>query len=243
MWVKAIVDTTIRVRSDASDWSEDISLLVSDGWKRIESTHTMGITEYEFGFFDASGSTGDRFYIWGAQLEEGSYATSYIPNYGTALGVTRAQDVATVEHDIATNAWTLFMDVEDFSLISGGDAGQFSLTSYGSASVNCLFFFGTCFGYHSTSGSLSYVCGKLGLAGPDFNGKFAVTYDGDNTMKIYVDGSLSTTITDAEPTKSRGIQGLKLQYLNPDSKPRKQINQVLLFSEELSQSEAEALTA
>jgi hypothetical protein len=118
MWVKAIVDTTIRVRSDASDWSEDISLLVSDGWKRIESTHTMGITEYEFGFFDVSGSTGDRFYIWGAQLEAGSYATSYIPNYGTALGVTRNGD-STYKNNINSilgNTGTLFLEIEPYEV-------------------------------------------------------------------------------------------------------------------------------
>jgi len=85
MWVKAIVDTTLRVRSDASDWSEDIDLLVSDGWKRITSTHTMTLTEYEFGFFDVSGSTGDRFYIYGAQLEEGDTATAYIPTNGSPV--------------------------------------------------------------------------------------------------------------------------------------------------------------
>jgi len=36
----------------------------------------------------------DGLYIWGAQIEEGSYATSYIPNYGTTNGVTRSAETA-----------------------------------------------------------------------------------------------------------------------------------------------------
>ena len=34
----------------------------------------------------------ENIYIWGTQTEQGSYGTSYIPNFGTALGVTRVQD-------------------------------------------------------------------------------------------------------------------------------------------------------
>jgi hypothetical protein len=44
---------------------------------------------------NAIGVTADQVvYIYGAQAELGSYATSYIPNYGTAGGVTRDQDVS-----------------------------------------------------------------------------------------------------------------------------------------------------
>ena len=43
----------------------------------------------------SSTSSTNSLYIWGASLEEGSYSTSYIPNFGTALGVTRNQDIFT----------------------------------------------------------------------------------------------------------------------------------------------------
>ena len=51
---------------------------------------SVGITGSETNSFSGDGTSG--IYIWGCGLEQGSYATSYIPNFGTALGVTRVQD-------------------------------------------------------------------------------------------------------------------------------------------------------
>ena len=72
---------------------------LTDVWQRFDLTFTnpSGST---FGYgLSRKGTTSDetltRCYVWGAQLEVGSYPTSYIPNFGTALGVTRNQDIFT----------------------------------------------------------------------------------------------------------------------------------------------------
>ena len=58
----------------------------TNGWMRISVTFT---SESNFGttfnrYFNTD-SVGSELYIWGAQLEQGSYATSYIPTSGSAV--------------------------------------------------------------------------------------------------------------------------------------------------------------
>jgi hypothetical protein len=72
---------------------------VGNGWYRCSVTFTSGtetsIRSQIFQLKNSANFTGngtDGIYIWGAQLEEGAFPTSYIPTTTTAL--TRSADAA-----------------------------------------------------------------------------------------------------------------------------------------------------
>jgi len=59
----------------------------------------------------------ENIYIWGTQTEQG-YGTSYIPNFGTALGVTRNQDIFTrdgIGSLINSTEGVLFVEIAAFA--------------------------------------------------------------------------------------------------------------------------------
>jgi hypothetical protein len=71
----------------------------ANGWYKISITKTSPILDALSGIGVASstnfnGVVGTNIYVWGAQLEAGSYATSYIPT--TSASVTRNEDVITL---------------------------------------------------------------------------------------------------------------------------------------------------
>jgi hypothetical protein len=93
---------------------------VGNGWYRCEVAHKeLGQSEVGFGISRgttdayASSNTTDGILIWGAQVEIGSYATSYIPTLASA--VTRNADVITkteISNLINSQEGVLFVESE-----------------------------------------------------------------------------------------------------------------------------------
>ncbi|MGL4600282.1 MAG: phage head spike fiber domain-containing protein [Plesiomonas sp.] len=95
-WVKPFgVDATISI--ECEDAGVVRVLCKSNAWTRISATRTNPLTAKPIGFFDISifsPTQGQRLAVWGAQLEDLPYASSYIPTNGAA--VTRAADKVTI---------------------------------------------------------------------------------------------------------------------------------------------------
>ena len=112
-----------------------------NGWVRISVTFNYAAQDLRYAVYvynnsfeiTYQGNNIDSLYIYGAQLEQGSYATSYIPNYGTSGGVTRSAETATGSGDAST-----FNDSEGVLMaeVSKDKGTQYSLISLQKSSVS-----------------------------------------------------------------------------------------------------------
>ena len=116
MWVKAgtnMAGDWLQFRIGGATYSAQAdSIIPADGtWRRITHTKTVGgsdETNVNIGFepqTSPSGNpaSGDVIYIWGAQLEVGGFASSFIPTNGTTE--TRFGDFVSITGDEHTDFW------------------------------------------------------------------------------------------------------------------------------------------
>ena len=73
------------------------TITVTSDWQRFEFSHSTATYIVAIGLRGRSGGSIDDtadILIYGAQVEQGSYATSYIPNFGNSAGATRVAETA-----------------------------------------------------------------------------------------------------------------------------------------------------
>ena len=170
---------------------------ITTEWQRFEASATSDSTS---GFFririrgnEGTVSQADIL-VWGAQLEEGSYPTSYIPTSGST--VTRNQDQFTrdgIGSLINSTEGCVFGEGNFAESNSGGSYVYFASLSDGTVNNRLEI--------RQTSGNVQFLWrvatyqSQIQTSGVDVgnNFKFAVSYSSAN-IKFYVNGNLIGTI-------------------------------------------------
>ena len=180
-----------------------------NGWYRIINTITaqqssglafLGLSDANNGTSSASG-IGNTVYVWGLQVTQGDYATSYIPTSGST--VTRSADVA----NNSGNA-DLFNDTEgvlyaEIAALANDGTNRAIAISDGTTSNVVRFYYSVTdnriVGNVKSSGSNVFSFNNVLTDATDFI-KVAVSYKA-NDFKMYVDGvQVSTDTSGAVPT-------------------------------------------
>jgi hypothetical protein len=183
-----------------------------------------------------SWTSGDGFFIWGAQLEVGSYATSYIPTQGSA--VTRLADVCSQtppDGVIGQTEGTVYIDFN--YLNSTGERRFIFQLGTGDTTIYARIESGQSLTSQIINSGIGLT--STGTNVPSGINKLAIAYDNNNCV-IYFNGlqiAISTSITTPSVDElylghnSGGYQSLAGV-----------INNTKLYNTRLSNSELAALT-
>jgi hypothetical protein len=140
--------------------------------------------------YQGDGTSG--IYIWGAQLEEAIYPTSYIPNYGTALGATRSAETCNNAGDVNTfndSEGVLFAEIS--ALADDGTDRVISLSD-GSANNRIILYYNSSNNLvaqvYSISNTIQATITVTNFDISNFS-KASIKYD-TNSIKLYLNGFL-----------------------------------------------------
>ena len=218
-----------------------VNFTPTDEWVRVSDLIVSPDTSGSFVIAQNSGtSVAASFYIWGAQLESGSFPTSYIPTSGSA--VTRVQDQYSktgISDKINSTEGVLFAEIAAFA-----DNGTFRVLAISDGTNNNTLKLG----YRSDSNAI-YVEIKSASAGQvfliytttditDFH-KVAVKYK-VNDFALWVNGV--KVLTDTSGNTPIGLNRIALDRGDGFSNFYGKVKQLQIFKTALTDSELATLT-
>jgi hypothetical protein len=211
---------------------------LKDDWYRIGGTYTAGGTNNILYVYPSAGyGTAGTMYFWGAQQEEGTYASSYISTNGSSVTRT-GDDFESNFTGLTSTAGTIFLDFTtkalDFNfarLFAVKDSVTNEGLYLGIYSTNTIAFFNI----NSGSG-LPAVKDNI-----SFNErvKIALTFDGNGNYKYSFNGSIQTGTYSGT---TRQYDKIGRGNVIGGSSNNISIYQLMMFNEVLSSSELQTLT-
>ena len=228
-----------------------------NGWFRCSITETdpsggattfsillsnSAVTNNAIPSYTGDGSSG--LHIWGAQLEQGSYKTSYIPWDGSGT-TTRSADVCNksgVETLLGQTEGTLYLEFVPLDTSALQILFQIKTTGFTNVGqVDIRFQSGQIrtFGSDNSGATQFSIAGGSITAGTTY--KAAIRYK-TNDAKFYINGSSVGSDTSCSFTSSTKQQISFAESLTTFL-PSIKVKQALVFKEALSDSELETLTS
>ena len=240
-WVKSVDGSNIEFQMGAGSLgaSNVGTFIATSEWQRFDKLINIATAlTSDFGFFNKSGNQ-LNLYVYGAQLEAGSYVSSYIPNHGESGGVTRAADSCSVtgaSDVIGQTEGTLFWEV-DFGV---NDSGEYpAVFLYDGTSNNRVLI--------QRRGNNQLLQYQINAGGSNQVDEFSTTAVGSGKVKIaiaykandfvlYLNGSQEASDTSGS-TFSGALSQIDFSNTRHDN-----TYQLALFNERLSNEELATLT-
>ena len=233
---------TFRVRAEYGGTSVTSSdFTATTTWQRFEFAFTPTATNIVAYIFNGSNGEQSNLEVWGAQCEQGSYPTSYIPNHSGG-SVTRGGDNCFTNNNslLEQTSATYFLETTPIGILSnnlievrgnGSTSNRVVLQTNANGSIRVLV---------RTQGSSILDQNVASAVSQNTKVKVALKYTPSN-ISFFVDG-VKKIDTDLSVDFSPELNGLDLEGSVTANDDALKQHQFLFFPEALSDTDCEILT-